>query len=115
MTDARADFAGALNEALGRIERIEATMLAMFSSARVTIADIARDQGVSATTLYRDRWRMPGYGAAPDAAARPRDWWLSTYRAWIARPAAERMAGWDLMSAAERRKIIRATRREAVA
>lgn len=103
--DARQDLAGAINYLIARVEYLESER----EQTRMLPKTAARALGFSDNYFSGRPWRIPGFGL------NGRMFPLSTWREWTARPEAERMAGWDLMSAAERRRIIRATRKEAVA
>lgn len=104
MIDARSDMAGALNEALERLLRLENAMVSVLETGKVSLSDVSKKQGVSRSTLLRQPWRMPGFGV-PDAGNSPRRWWLKTYETWISIPEIERRTKWDLMPVRERRKL----------
>lgn len=105
--DARSDLNGALNFLITRVVRLEADIQAMKKGLCVsdvmTLADIAADQGIKASTLEKAPWKVPNFGR-PDFGKRPGKWHRATYVVWMGTPEDERRATWDQMSCAERRK-----------
>lgn len=105
MIDARADFAGALNEANARLASIDNSLRYLLGEMTLNLAQIAKRQQVSRTQVSREPWRVPGFGANCDAGKRPWACYISTYIAWIEIPEEKRREKWDLMTVKERRKV----------
>lgn len=105
MIDARADFAGALNEQQRQIASIDVSLRFLLGEMTLTLTAIAKRQGCSRTHLRREPWRLPGFGANHDAGDRPWECYLATYKAWMEIPEEQRRKEWDLMAPRERRKI----------
>jgi predicted DNA-binding transcriptional regulator AlpA len=104
MVDARADLAGAVNELVAKLVSQENSLRLLLGEIIITVGEIAKRQGVSRTTFYREPWRLPNYGKKPDQES-PKGWYLSTYKAWMEIPAEERQKRWELMPTRERRKL----------
>ena len=104
MIDARSDLAGAINELNAKLGAQDESLRLLLGEIVVTLGDIAKRQCVSRTTLYREPWRLPGFGKKPDKES-PKGWYLSTYKAWIETPEDERRRRWELMPLRERRKM----------
>lgn len=104
MIDARSDLAGAVNELAAKIRSQEDSLRLLLGELIITVGEIAKRQGVSRTTFYREPWRLPNYGRKPDQES-PKGWYLSTYKAWMEIPAEERQRRWELMPLRERRKL----------
>jgi hypothetical protein len=104
MIDARTDLAGAINELNSRFANQDDSLRLLLGELVITLADIAKKQSVSRTTLYREPWRLPGFGKKPDRES-PKGWYLSTYKAWVEIPEQERKKRWELMPIRERRKL----------
>jgi len=60
MIDARADFAGALNEANTRLASIDNSLRFLLGELTLNLAQIAKRQQVSRTQVSREPWRVPG-------------------------------------------------------
>lgn len=105
MTDARKDFAGAVNECNANLQSIAESLRLVIGEITLSMADIGKRQSVSRTTLSREPWRVPGFGAGCDAGKSPWRCYASTYAKWMAIPEAQRRTEWDLMPLHERRKI----------
>lgn len=105
MIDPRQDLCGAIEEIQHEVFSMSSSLKAAIPSLKMSIADIAKAQGVSKSTVYREKWRMPGFGK-PDAGASPVEFWLSSYIAWMAVPEAKRRSEWETMSFSERKKYL---------
>lgn len=105
MTDPRKDLAGAVGECQLLMATLAESFLAAVPSMSVSVADIAKMEGVSTATICRQPWRLPGFGIAPDASPYPARFWLSTYLAWAKRPLEERRAEWETMPRREKQKL----------
>lgn len=104
MIDARQDLAGAVNELVAKVLSQENSLRLLLGEIIITTGEIAKRQGVSRSTFYREPWRLPNYGRKPDQES-PKGWFLSAYKAWIDIPEEERRKNWELMSYRERRKL----------
>ncbi len=71
----------------------------------LTIADIAKREGVSKATLYKEPWRFPNFGQS-DFATGKRRWRLKTYCKWTERDDFAREQEWNSMRLTDRERII---------
>jgi len=110
MIDARDNMAGAVNEQGALLHSLAESLRIALGELTLSLADIGQRQSVSRTTLAREPWRVPGFGASCDASSRPWRCYASTYAAWMAIPENKRRTDWDLLPVRERRKV-RATAR----
>jgi len=108
MTDARADIAGAVNFGNETLLAVQDTLRALFSEYTLTLSAIARRQCCSRSMLYKEPWRVPGFGAGNDAGKQPWECYLATYQKWMAVPEEERKKQWVAMRPAEKKAIRKA-------
>ena len=105
MIDAHENLAEAVNDIAKASIRQDQTLRYLLDEYTITLAGIARRQNVSRTQLYREPWRVPNFGGNPDASTSPKEWYLSTYMAWIRTPEEERRKQWDSMSVKDKKKV----------
>jgi len=97
----------ALREKLDRQAEDLARFSEVMEAKRFSIEDLADRWGVSVSTLEHSPWKLPNYGRADMIGAKGRRYWLMrSVRALEMRPEDERLAEWDGMGSAERRRAM---------
>lgn len=104
MINPRQDLNGAVEEIQHAVFAMASSLQAALPQISLSIADMAKRQGVVESNLRHCPWRIPGYGFNPDASASPARWWLSTYLAWMEIPEAKRRSDWELAPMKKPRK-----------
>ena len=104
MIDPAENLIGAIREIQHVTFSMAESLKAAIPAVRLTIADIAKRQGVSKSTIYREAWRMPGFGK-PDAGDSPVEFWLSSYITWMAIPIEQHRSVWETMSRKEQQSV----------
>jgi hypothetical protein len=95
-----------LNLRTWRIEQIVIRIEQGMALQTFTIADLAREFGISETTLRHKPWMLPHFGKA-DIGQHPAKWFLSTVLDWYTKTTDdERQRVWEEMGSKERRKAM---------
>ena len=100
--DPATDLVGALRWIMDSFEKLNADIVAIHAGQderRVNATDAAKALGFPPKYFHNTPWRVPGFGAEG------RYYTLATWRAWVARPEADRRAEWDAMSLPVRQKV----------
>jgi len=80
-------------------------LISLIGEPVLTIADIAKREGVSNSTIYREPWRLPNYGQSDFSTGRRR-WKLRTYVQWIEKDDQTRERDWYNMRPQDREKLM---------